>query len=339
MGDGGNGEPCCPRAVVDPLFLGQDLSSPLGTLLRIDPLQAGANAYGIPADNPFVSDGDPQTLAEIWAYGLRNPHRFSWDTGGVAGLLVSDIGQANVEEINRVEAGGNYGWSEREGTFLLMHDDEVEVFDLPPDDASNGFVYPVIQYDHDEGDRAISGGYVYRGTRALPLLGRYVFGDLVSGRLFSARADLLDGSGLVPFSELRLIDTGDYTPRSLLEMVGDGVAAPRADLRFGLDDEGEIYLLTKRDGRIRRLVRSPACQDGFDNDGDGKIDADGGVAWGLPAEELTEPDANCLLNGEPVPWRIREQRKRHCGLGGELVLLLLAPPWLRRRPSARARWQ
>jgi hypothetical protein len=330
MGDGGNGEPCCPRAVVDPLFQGQDLSSPLGTLLRIDPLQDGSSAYGIPSDNPFANDGDSQTLGEIFAYGLRNPHRFSFDTGDVAGLLVSDIGQASVEEINRIVAGGNYGWSEREGTFLLMHDNEVEVFPLPPDDASNGFTYPVIQYDHDEGDRAISAGYVYRGTKVGPTRDQYVFGDLVSGRIFVAPATLLDGSGLVAFSELRLIDASDHTPRTLLEMVGDGIAAPRADLRFGRDDEGETYLLTKRDGRVRLIVQSPSCQDGVDNDGDGRIDADGGTAWGLLPGEVTDPDPQCLQSGEPAPWRTRE-RSRGCGLGGEVALLLLTPRWLTRR--------
>jgi hypothetical protein len=120
-------------------------------------------------------------------------------------------------------------------------------------------------------------------------------------------------------------------------MVGDGVPAPRADLRFGLDDLGEIYLLTKRDGRVRRIVRSPACQDGVDNDGDGRIDADGGMAWGLPAEDVTEPDPYCFLSGAPAPWRTLERRPRGCGLGGEVALLLLAPLWLGRRTRAGTR--
>jgi glucose/arabinose dehydrogenase len=335
MGDGGNGEPCCPRAVVDPLFLGQDLSHPLGTLLRIDPLQDGGDAYRIPTSNPFADDGDPATLGEIWAYGLRNPHRFSFDRGGDGALFVSDIGQASLEEVNRVEGGGNYGWSEREGTFLLMHDNEVEVFALPLDDASYGFSYPVIQYDHDEGDRAISGGYVYRSTQVPQIAGQYVFGDLASGRVFYAPADLLDGSGPIGFAELRLIDAADHTPKSLREMVGDGVAASRADLRFGFDDAGEIYLVTKQDGRVRRIAKSPACQDGLDNDGDGRIDADGGVSMGLPPEEVTEPDPNCFAGGSPAPWKTRE-RARGCGLGGEAAWLLLAAAWLSRRLGRRA---
>jgi len=330
MGDGGNEEPCCPLSAVDPLFLGQDLASPLGKILRIDPLKDGGNAFRIPDGNPFADDGDPQTLGEIWAYGFRNPHRFSWDPGGAGDLFVSDIGQANVEEIDLVEGGGNYGWSEREGTYLVRHDNSVEVFDLPLDDASRGFVYPVIQYDHDEGDRAVSAGYVYRGTRVPQLTGQYLFGDLASGRVFYAPANLMNGSGAASFAELRLIDSADHTPKSLLEMVGDGVAAPRADLRFGLDDDGEIYLVTKWDGRVRRIVRSPACQDGLDNDGDGAIDADGGVSAGLSPEEVTQPDGQCFKDGSPAPWKQRE-RPGSCGLGAELVLLLGPALWWRRR--------
>jgi hypothetical protein len=171
MGDGGN--VCCPRPSVDPWFTGQDLSTPLGTLLRIDPLEAsgGSAPYTTPASNPFASDGEPLTLAEIWAYGLRNPHRFSWDRGGDGRMLISDIGQANVEEINVGQIGANYGWSEREGTFLVMHFNENDVFALPPNDASFGYTYPVIQYDHDEDDRAISSGYVQRGVTGSGLEG------------------------------------------------------------------------------------------------------------------------------------------------------------------------
>jgi hypothetical protein len=258
MGDGGN--VCCPRPSVDPHFTGQSLASPLGTILRIDPLQdtGGGTAYSIPVDNPFASDGDASTLGEIWAYGLRNPHRFSWDTGGTGRMLISDIGQANVEEIDLGQLGANYGWSEREGTFLVEHFNEDDVFPLPGNDATFGYTYPVIQYDHDEGDRAISGGYVYRGARSSPLYGEYVFGDLVSGRIFISPVALLTGASTQSyFEELRLIDHADGQEKSLLEMVGGGVPAPRADLRFGMDDAGSIYLLTKRDGSVRRLVPGP----------------------------------------------------------------------------------
>lgn len=227
-------------------------------MLRIDPLEAsgGGASYTSPSDNPFASDGDPNTLAEIWSYGLRNPHRFSWDAGGAGRMFISDIGQANIEEINLGVLGANHGWSKREGTFLVVHDNEDDVFDLPPDDANFGFTYPVIQYDHDEGDHAISGGYVIRDGVS-DLDGEYVFGDLRSGRVFHADASSLDGSGQVSFSVLRLIDATDGQEKSLLEMIGGGIAAPRADLRFGTDDFGRVYLVTKRDGSVRLLVPQP----------------------------------------------------------------------------------
>ncbi len=254
-GDGGN--VCCPRPTVDPHFVGQDLSHPLGAMLRIDPLEdPGVAAYSIPSQNPFASDGDPTTLGEIWAYGLRNPHRFSWDLAGAERMYISDIGQANVEEINVGAQGANYGWSEREGTYLVVHTNEGDVFALPPDDSLLGFTYPVLQYDHDEGDRAITGGYVVRWPGE-NLDGEYVFGDLRSGRLFHATASDLDGSGQVAFEALRLIDASDDQEKTLLEMIGGGTPAPRADLRFGRDDTGVIYLLTKRDGAVRRLVFAP----------------------------------------------------------------------------------
>jgi hypothetical protein len=156
--------------------------------------------------------------------------------------------------VNLGEAGANYGWSMREGTYLVVHDNEHDVFALPPGDATLGFTYPVLHYDHDEDDHAISGGYVYRGTTIPELVGEYVFGDLVSGRIFHAPVSALDGTGQAVFEELRLIDATDQVEKSLLEIIGGDGPAPRADLRFGIDGAGEIYLVTKRDGKIRRLM-------------------------------------------------------------------------------------
>lgn len=254
---GDSGSPTCCPPLVDPLLLGQDLSSPLGTLMRIDPLQDGFASYSVPSDNPFANDGDPSTLDVIWAFGLRNPHRFAFDTGPSRKLLLSNIGASNIEEIELVVKGANHGWSEREGTFLVMQDDLFDVYPLPPNDATFGFNYPVLQYDHDEGDRAISGGYVYRGSRAAQIVGDYVFGDLVSGRLFRAPVGSLNGLGQAPFEQLRLIDASDGLEKSLLDIIGGGTPAPRADLRFGRDDDGDIYLVTKQDGSIRRLAGNP----------------------------------------------------------------------------------
>ena len=368
MGDGGN--VCCPRPSVDPLFVGQDLSSPLGSILRIDPLESGADPYSVPTANVFASDGDPGTLAEIWAYGLRNPHRFSWDQGGTGRMLISDIGQANVEEVDLGANGANFGWSEREGPYLVEHFNENDVFPLPPDDGLLGFTYPVLQYDHDEGDRAVSGGYVYRGSEVSSLVDHYVFGDLNSGRMFVAHIDDLDGSGVAPFETVRLIDVASDSEQTLKWMVGGGVPANRTDLRFGRDDAGEIYLVTKPDGTVRKLVAVPACEDGIDNDGDGftdfaggdpgcrdsawlseapecqdglnndgdgLIDFDGGDSLDLDQDGFIDPEFNpaepAVGSADPqcsVPYRLRE-RARRCGVGFELMLL--APPliWLRRR--------
>ncbi len=242
----------------------QSLDSPHGSLLRIDP--SGNNSpsgrYGIPADNPFASDGDPQTLGEIWAYGFRNPHRFSWDTQGDQKMLIGDIGQANIEEINLGAIGENYGWNEREGTFLLDTSAINDVFELPPDDAVNDYRYPVAQYDHDEGS-AVVGGFVYRSTAIPELAGQYLFGDIVNGRIFYVDVDYLVQGRQATVRELQLIDDNGLAT-NLLSLVND----TRADLRFGLTEDQEIVVLTKTDGMMRRLESlSPS-----DSDGDGVAD-------------------------------------------------------------------
>jgi glucose/arabinose dehydrogenase len=254
LGDGGmiiGGEP-------DPARTAQNPTNPFGALLRIDPLGASTpehptnGEYGIPLGNPFAGNTDGK-LEEIYAFGFRNPHRFSWDTGGDHALLLSDIGQNNIEEINLIEPGKNYGWSEREGTFVLDHTNPPVLQPLPADDATLGFTYPVAQYDHDEGS-AVVGGFVYRGTLLPQLQGKYVFGDLVNGRIFVVDVDELVQGSQAQVEELTLLRNG--TPTTLLALLGNDF---RADLRFGLDDAGEIYLLTKRDGMVRMLVPEPSA--------------------------------------------------------------------------------
>ena len=147
---------------------------------------------------------------------------------------------------------------EREGTFVVDRNDQNHLSPLPADDEHFGYTYPAIQYRHDRRDigYAITGGFVYRG-RAIPALqGKYVFGDIVSGRVLFADASMLANGHLSPFAEVKLHYLG--RDRSLLEIIGGD---PRADLRFGMDERGEIYLLTKRDGMIRRLS-IPAPQPG-----------------------------------------------------------------------------
>ena len=155
----------------------------LGKMLRIDVNGSNSanHAYGIPADNPFAAGGGAR---EIYALGLRNPWRFSFDG---AALLVGDVGQDKLEFVHRVERGGNYGWRIKEGTFKFNTNGTIEAPGpgLPP-----GLSDPVLQFDHDEGT-SIMGGYVYRGKALPALAGMYVFGDYQKpgtgiGRLFFA---------------------------------------------------------------------------------------------------------------------------------------------------------
>jgi glucose/arabinose dehydrogenase len=172
---------------------GQNPANVLGAILRVD--VNGSNSangrYGIPADNPFL--GMPDVPDEIYAFGFRNPYRFSFDTE-TGDLIVADVGQNNVEEIDVVTPGGNYGWNLKEGTFRFLPDSGQVSDDLTG--LPEGLIDPVAQYDHDEGI-SITGGFVYRGTAIPELVGKYVFGDfsgaffVPSGRLFYA--DLTTG--------------------------------------------------------------------------------------------------------------------------------------------------
>ena len=246
LGDGG--------AAQDPMDHGQRLATPLGAIVRIDPLAGGeGRAYGIPADNPFIDmDG---AAPEIWAYGLRHPQQFSWDVDGR--MFIAEIGQDSVEEINLGVAGGNYGWRLREGTFATI--DAVgslpggPVYPLPETDPAP-FIYPVAQYDHDEGF-AIGGGFVYRGEAIPALRGKYVFTELVRGRLFAIDADNLVDDGATPIEEVRIHIDGEEI--ELAEVAGFPdtykAGSMRVDARLGMDHDGELYLLTKSDGWIRKL--------------------------------------------------------------------------------------
>lgn len=231
----------------------QDLSVPHGKILRIDPLASnGPNGqYGIPSSNPFV--GVSGALGEIWAYGFRNPHRFSWDEGGSGRMFIGNIGEKQIDAIYLGGAGNNYGWNEREGGFLFLKTDPNFVYPLPPNDAQYGYVYPVAQYDHDEG-RAVVGGFVYRGDAIPELYGKYVFGDIVNGRIFYIDEDDMVQGQYATIHELTLLNQGG-SEVTLLGLVGGG----RTDLRLGIDAEGEIYILSKTSGDIWKLV-SPSNQ-------------------------------------------------------------------------------
>ena len=238
----------------------QNLAMPHGKLLRIDPL--GTNApggrYGIPRKNPFVHTAG--ALGEIYAYGLRNPHRFSWDDGWRTRMFVGNIGEHNIESIYEVKAGDNFGWTEREGPFLVKDADPTcSVYPLPADDRKNGYVYPVIAYDHDPpagfprcqdtGD-AVIGGFVYRGRRLKALRGKYLFGDDVNGRLFYAEvSEMRRGKRRATIFEPALFDASGRRV-TMQDLAGNA----RVDLRFGQDDDGDIYVLAKANGKIWKVT-------------------------------------------------------------------------------------
>ena len=251
LGDGGGAH--------DPRDNGQRLATPLGAILRIDPLDTADGAYGIPADNPFVDEAD--AAAEVWAYGLRHPQQFSWDSDGR--MFIGDIGREQIEEINLGVAGANYGWRLREGTFAtaMAHGGRGDPVFRRPDEDPLPFAYPVAQYDHDEG-LAVGGGFVYRGSRVPALADKYLFTDFPRGRLFAIDADGLVAGQPAAILEVRL--TFDGVERELADVAGyPNTYRPglRVDSRLGIDHDGELYLLTKGDGWIRKLAatQSPAA--------------------------------------------------------------------------------
>jgi hypothetical protein len=253
----------------------QRLDSIITAILRFDPRSPsvshgvkGLGDYTVPMANKFAADGDPRTLGEIYAYGFRNAHRLSWDTDGT--MFASDIGMDNVEEINIVRNGENYGWMKREGIWengRWRGGALNELFPLPPDILTgrqkDGFTYPVAMYDHDEG-RAVSGGFAYHG-RIAALRGKFVFGDIQKGRVFAAdlaemkKADDGIPQTVAPIEEVQLYtrdSNGQRVNVSMQELVDKtmGTSLPRADLHISRTRDGELLLTSRQDGTIRLLV-------------------------------------------------------------------------------------
>lgn len=200
---------------------GQDGDTLLAAIARIDPNPASGQGYGIPAGNPFPSGGAP----EVWAYGARNPWRFSFDrlTGD---LWIADVGQNRIEEIHVLPAaegwlpGANLGWPLFEGSERFSRGE-----------TPAGLVFPVYAYTHDDGC-SVTGGYVYRGSSIAALEGTYVFGDYCTGDVW----------GLV------------RGPDGAAERIDLGVSVPRSTLvSFGEDADGEIYVLSAA-GTVFRLT-------------------------------------------------------------------------------------
>ena len=239
IGDGG-------AASAGASFLCDNVGKIWGSVIRIDP--AGRNSsngnYGIPADNPFTSR--PDAIGEIWARGFRNPHRISWDLTGSGKMLISNIGQHSLEEVNLGKAGADYGWPNREGTFLFDVDANPEiVYPLPVDDTN--FTYPVLQYDHDEGT-AISGGFVYAGIKIPELKGKYIFGDISRGTLFYSEIDEMNDGQQATIHKLNVLFNGQVTDMETI------TKNKRVDLRLGLDGAGELYFFTKCNGTVYKVV-------------------------------------------------------------------------------------
>ena len=238
VGDGGAANDVGPGHA--PGGNGQSLAAGnvLGKILRIDPLGRDSRngRYGIPEENPILGGG----LDEVWAWGFRNPFRMSFDrkTGR---LWVADVGQNDVEEVDVVRPGRNYGWPVKEGTFLF---DSLGFVTADSPGSPAGLIDPVAQYDHatpvasvKEGS-AVVGGFVYRGKAVHELRGRYVFGDY--SRVFAA-----------PQGRLFVLADGPCggTSQCVTELgVAGGTTLGWAVLGFGEDAEGEIYLLANRSG-------------------------------------------------------------------------------------------
>ncbi|MDL4775499.1 MULTISPECIES: PQQ-dependent sugar dehydrogenase [Thermomonosporaceae] len=255
-GDGGNGN------VGDNGGDPQNLGVPQGKILRIDPAghDSANGRYGVPRANPFA--GQAGKVGEIYAYGMRDPHRFSWDTGGEKRLFLAHIGEHEIESIHEIKSGDNLGWSEREGPFTFSKDDRCHLYPLPADDAKYGYDYPVAAYDHDppadwncasDSGHAISGGYVYRGSKLPALRGKYLFTDIVDGRLlYTEERDMKRdpaGKNRAQIYQLAAYDTSGK-PVTMKQLAGDD----RVDLRYGSDGKGEPYLLAKANGKIWKVV-------------------------------------------------------------------------------------
>ncbi|HAP74776.1 MAG TPA: sugar dehydrogenase [Acidimicrobiaceae bacterium] len=219
-GDGG--------AANDPERAALDLSSLLGKVLRIEPTPGEADPYAVPADNPYV--GVDGARPEIWAIGLRNPWRFSFDSA-TGDMWIGDVGQGDWEEVSAARAtdgtdagrGVNFGWSAWEGTHRF-NDDQV----------ADDVLMPVYEYSHGNGDCSVSGGAVYRGNEVPDLRGWYLFADWCSGLVWAIPSDVAAG------------DPGSVTVVELgrLPNVSAIVAAPN----------DELYVLAHGDGSVYRLI-------------------------------------------------------------------------------------
>ncbi|MEQ6341234.1 MAG: PQQ-dependent sugar dehydrogenase [Gammaproteobacteria bacterium] len=298
VGDGGAADD--QGAGHSPRGNGQDLSNLLGKILRIDPLGNNApnHQYGIPADNPFLAAGAPPTggaagcadgaCDEIYAFGFRNPFRFTFDAA-TGDMYAADVGQNDIEELDVVVAGGNYGWPVKEGSFCFDANGTNPGFVTDAKPCANEppmLIDPVAEYDHDEGI-SIIGGFVYRGNKVPELMNRYVFGDYArrfggnNGRLFYLdKRNIVRGENMKKssISELRIYGQ-------------DGLGMSL--LGFGTDAKGEIYVMANMTG-------VPSGETGVVM----RIDS-------LARNKQTRNFRTRLIGAEQVPVAIDTQAKGH----------------------------
>jgi glucose/arabinose dehydrogenase/mono/diheme cytochrome c family protein len=240
IGDGGSAEIGQPLVSPDPRTV-------WGSIIRIDPRgnDSANGKYGIPRSNPFSDSHDGSRAREVFAYGFRNPHRMSWSKSGQ--MFGVNIGEHNIEALNMIMPGSFYGWPIREGTFEeRFYNDHGKIYPLPPNDSAFHVTYPVAQFDHDDG-AAICGGFEYQGKSIPQLSGKFLFGVIGSGRLFYVNMKDLALGHQAPIKEWNITFQGKHT--TLAELCGKD----RVDIRFGMDNKKELYILTKADGKIYRL--------------------------------------------------------------------------------------